>query len=119
MSVGECGVWVSGVWLCVMCVGVCGVWGCVGVCVWGGVGVFFNYHLLHCMLHYNAVTLHTFMLTYTYCLLLSTDSIYRLVPYLPCFDYTQYCVQLYVACEFCKVFVEFYTKFVSSHWPFF
>jgi len=42
------------------------------------------------MPHYNGVILHAFMLTYTYYLLLSTYPIYRLVPYLPCFDYTLY-----------------------------
>ena len=71
------------------------------------------------MLHYNGVIQHAFMLTSTYFILLSTYSIYRLVPYLPCFDYALYCVQFYVAREFFKVFVEFYTKFVSTHWPFF
>jgi len=71
------------------------------------------------MLHYNGVILHAFMLTYTYYILLSTYSTYRLVPYIPCFDYTLYCVQFYVAREFFKVFVEFYTKFVSTYWPFF
>ena len=45
-------------------------------------------HLLLCVLHYYGVILHALMLTFTYYLLLSTYSIYSLVPYLSCHIYT-------------------------------
>jgi hypothetical protein len=83
------------------------------------VGYFFNltFIILHApLLCSNTTCIHV---VFTYYLLLSTYSIYRLVSYIPCLDYTLYFVQFYVVREFFEVFVELYTKFISTHWPFF
>ena len=74
--------------------GFCSVCVCV-MFVMLGVCIFLN-HLLPCMFHYYGVILHALMFTFTYYLLLSTHSIYSLVPSLSCQVYTLLFVQLFV-----------------------